>query len=58
MVFFYNITLNFNIEFQKIAMLEPILSINKHDHEVLRDLRPNLIQAEKQFNQAESETLF
>ena len=53
MVFFYNITLNFNIEFQKIAMLEPILSINKHDHEVLRDLRPNLIQAEKQFNQAE-----
>ena len=58
MVFFYNITLNFNIEFQKIAMLEPILSINKRDHEVLRDLRPNLIQAEKQFNQAESKTLF
>ena len=58
MVFFYNITLNFNIEFQKIAMLEPILSINKRDHEVLRDLRPNLIQAEKQFNQPESETLF
>ena len=58
MVFFYNITLNFNIEFQKIAMLEPILSTNKRDHEVLRDLRPNLIQAEKQFNQAESETLF
>ena len=39
-------------------MLEPILSTNKRDHEVLRDLRPNLIQAEKQFNQAESETLF
>ena len=58
MVFFYNITLTFNTEFQKIAMLEPILSINKRDHEVLRDLHPNLNQAEKLFNQAELETLF
>ena len=39
-------------------MLEPILSINKRDHEVLRDLHPNLNQAEKLFNQAELETLF
>ena len=58
MVFFYNITLTFNTEFQKIAMLEPILSINKRDHEVLGDLHPNLNQAEKLFNQAELETLF